>query len=157
MAGIVEKRLAQLGVKIPAAPAPAANYLPWRRSGNIVYIAGQIPKGEDGMLHTGQLGTATCDIPKAQVAAKVCAVNLISQMKTAAGGDLDKVKQILKVEGFVNATHDFGDHAQVLNGCSDFLVEAFGKEVGAHARFAVGCSSLPFGVSVEIGATVEVE
>lgn len=153
--GVVEKRLAQLGLHIPRSPAPAANYVPWRRSGNMVFISGQIPKKEDNSMLKGKLG-ADYNLQQGKDAAAVCAVNLISQMREACGGDLDKVKAILRVEGFVNATEDFTDHPQVVNGCSDLLVDVFGMEVGAHTRFAVGCSSLPFGVAVETGAVIEV-
>ncbi|CAE8643529.1 unnamed protein product, partial [Polarella glacialis] len=90
-------------------------------------------------------------------AARLCGLHLVGQMKAAAGGNLDKVRRIVKVEAFVNATETFTEHPQVVNGCSDVLVEIFGTEVGAHSRFAVGCSSLPLGVSVEIGAVVEIE
>merc|ERR1712050_28542 len=92
-----------------------------------------------------------------KIAARVCGVNLISQMREACGGDLDKVKAVLKVEAFVNATPEFTDHPQIVNGCSDLLVEVFGPKVGPHSRFAVGCSSLPLGVAVEVGATIEIE
>eukprot|EP00929_Paragymnodinium_shiwhaense_P030520 TRINITY_DN17286_c0_g3_i1.p1 TRINITY_DN17286_c0_g3~~TRINITY_DN17286_c0_g3_i1.p1 ORF type:complete len:169 (+),score=31.78 TRINITY_DN17286_c0_g3_i1:62-568(+) len=154
-AAVIEKRLAQLGVRIPVAPAAAGNYLPYRRSGTTVYIAGQLPKAEDGTMAKGRLGDS-CDIKAGQEAARLCAINIVSQMKAACNGDLDKVTGILKVEGFVSCTPDFAEHPQVINGCSDFLVEVFGREIGAHARFAVGCSSLPLGVPVEIGATVEI-
>eukprot|EP00440_Ansanella_granifera_P050111 gb/GFBE01054312.1/.p1 GENE.gb/GFBE01054312.1/~~gb/GFBE01054312.1/.p1 ORF type:complete len:164 (+),score=39.61 gb/GFBE01054312.1/:1-492(+) len=152
----VEKRLTELGLKVPAAAAPAANYLPWVRSGNLVYISGQIPKQEDNSLLTGQLGR-NYSLEQGQAAARLCGLHLVGQMKAACNGDLDKVKRILKVEAFVSSTEDFVDHPKVVNGCSDLLVEIFGKEVGAHSRFAVGCSSLPLGVAVEIGGLVELE
>mmetsp|Transcript_145448 Transcript_145448/g.362702 ORF Transcript_145448/g.362702 Transcript_145448/m.362702 type:complete len:159 (+) Transcript_145448:97-573(+) len=155
MAGVIERRLAQLGLRIPKSPAPAANYVPWKRVGNQVFISGQIPKAEDNSLLTGQLG-AGYSIEEGQTAARLCAVNLISQMREACGGDLDKVKAVVKVEAFVNSTADFTNHPQVVNGCSDLLVEVFGQEIGAHSRFAVGCSSLPLGVAVETGAVIEV-
>eukprot|EP00927_Polykrikos_kofoidii_P057473 TRINITY_DN51613_c0_g1_i1.p1 TRINITY_DN51613_c0_g1~~TRINITY_DN51613_c0_g1_i1.p1 ORF type:complete len:182 (-),score=24.76 TRINITY_DN51613_c0_g1_i1:147-623(-) len=155
MAGLVEKRLIEIGLRIPKSVIPAANYLPWRRSGRTVFIAGQIPKGEDNTLMKGKLGT-TYTMEQAQASARLCGVNLISQMRSACGGDLDKVTQILKIEGFVNCTEDFENHSLVVNGCSDLLVEVFGPEIGAHSRLAVGCSSLPFGVPVEIGAIVEI-
>mmetsp|Transcript_70907 Transcript_70907/g.178762 ORF Transcript_70907/g.178762 Transcript_70907/m.178762 type:complete len:167 (+) Transcript_70907:80-580(+) len=157
--GVVEKRLAELGLSIPKASAPAANYVPFTRSGNTVFISGQIPKCEDNSLLKGKLGSDGADkysIEEGQAAARCCGVNLIAQMREACGGNLDKVKKILKVEAFVNSTPDFTDHPKVVNGCSDLLVEVFGAEVGAHARFAVGCSSLPLGVAVEVGATVEI-
>mmetsp|Transcript_5545 Transcript_5545/g.7847 ORF Transcript_5545/g.7847 Transcript_5545/m.7847 type:complete len:161 (+) Transcript_5545:86-568(+) len=154
--GIVEKRLAQIGLAIPRSPAPAANYVPFRKSGKQVFISGQIPKNANGDLVMGKLG-ANYSVEQGQEAAKLCAVALISQMKEACNGDLDKVKAVLKVEGFVNCTDEFTDHPKVINGASDLLVDVFGSEVGAHSRFAVGCSSLPLGVAVEVGAVVEIE
>jgi len=135
---------------------PVASYLPFKKSGTTVYISGQIPKGEDNSLLTGKLG-AGYSIDEGRAAARLCAINLIAQMRAACDGDLDKVKQILQVQGFVNCSPDFTDHPQVINGCSDLLVEVFGKDVGSHSRFAVGNSSLPLGVAVEIGAVIEVE
>eukprot|EP00930_Biecheleria_cincta_P009163 TRINITY_DN110846_c0_g1_i1.p1 TRINITY_DN110846_c0_g1~~TRINITY_DN110846_c0_g1_i1.p1 ORF type:complete len:164 (-),score=36.65 TRINITY_DN110846_c0_g1_i1:3-494(-) len=156
LASAVDKRAAELGLKIPAAAAPAANYLPWVRSGNLVYISGQIPKTEQNELLKGKLGQG-CSLDEGKAAARLCCLHLVGQMKVACGGDLDKVKKIVRVEGFVNSSDDFGDHPAIINGCSDLLVDIFGAEVGAHSRFAVGCNSLPFGVAVEIGAIVEVE
>eukprot|EP00928_Gymnodinium_smaydae_P093866 TRINITY_DN7820_c0_g1_i1.p1 TRINITY_DN7820_c0_g1~~TRINITY_DN7820_c0_g1_i1.p1 ORF type:complete len:160 (-),score=38.54 TRINITY_DN7820_c0_g1_i1:206-685(-) len=154
MAGIVERRLSKIGLTLPKASAPAANYVPWRRSGNIVFIAGQIPRDGDKLL-IGRLGEANYSLDEGKAAARLCGVHLVAQMKDACGGDLNKVKQVLKVEAFVNCTDDFKEHPQVVNGCSDLLADVFGKDVGAHSRFAVGSNSLPFGVSVEIGAMVE--
>mmetsp|Transcript_27584 Transcript_27584/g.62781 ORF Transcript_27584/g.62781 Transcript_27584/m.62781 type:complete len:160 (-) Transcript_27584:95-574(-) len=155
MPGAVEKRLAQLGLTIPKAVAPAANYVPWKRVGSLVFISGQIPKTEDNKLLTGKLG-ADYSLEEGKAAARLVGINLVSQMREACGGDLDKVKQVVKVEGFVNSTQEFVDHPQIVNGVSDLLAEVFGQEVGAHSRFAVGCSSLPLGVAVEAGAVVEV-
>merc|ERR1719387_187507 len=157
MAAAIEARLVKLGLKIPTAAAPAANYVPWRRTGNLVFIAGQIPKLEDGSLMKGMLGSPQYSLDEGVKAAQLCGLNLIAQMKAACQGDLGKIKQIVKVEGFVASTPDFVDHPKVLNGCSDLMCEVFGQEIGQHARFAVGCSSLPLGVSVEIGAIVETE
>merc|ERR550537_1094156 len=92
-----------------------------------------------------------------KAAARVCALNILSQLKAACDGDLDRVARILRIEGFVNATPEFTDHPAVINGASDLMVEVFGKEVGAHSRFAVGCSSLPLGVAVEVGCIVEIK
>mmetsp|Transcript_3416 Transcript_3416/g.9795 ORF Transcript_3416/g.9795 Transcript_3416/m.9795 type:complete len:160 (+) Transcript_3416:83-562(+) len=154
MSGVVEKRLAELGVVVPKAVAPAANYVPFRRSGNTVYVSGQIPKCEDGTLLTGKLG-ANYSLEEGQKAAKQCALNIVGQVKEACEGDLDRVQAVVQVQAFVNCTDDFTQHPQVVNGASDFLVAVFGSEVGAHSRFAVGCSSLPLGVAVEVGAVVE--
>ncbi|CAK0894348.1 unnamed protein product [Prorocentrum cordatum] len=156
MATAVEQRIAELGLSIPKPVAPVGSYLPWKKAGTIVYISGQIPRGEDNSLLTGTLG-AGYSIDEGKAAARLCAINLIAQMKSACDGDLGKVKQILQVQGFVNSSPDFTDHPQVINGCSELLVEVFGKEVGSHSRFAVGNTSLPLGVAVEIGAVIEVE
>ena len=153
--GKVEQRILEMGLQVPEAAAPAANYLPFVRSGKLLFISGQIPKMPDNSLLKGQLGSSY-SVEEGKAAARLCGMHLIGQMK-AACGDLDKVKRVVKVEGFVSSTAEFVDHPQVVNGCSDLLVEIFGKEVGAHSRFAVGCSSLPLGVAVEIGGVVELE
>eukprot|EP00913_Durusdinium_trenchii_P020803 g19543.t1 len=145
--GRVEQRLMELGLAVPEAAAPAANYVPSVRSGNLLFISGQIPKQPDNSLLKGQLG-ASYSLEEGKAAARLCGLHLVGQMK-AACGDLDKVKRVVKVEGFVSCTPDFVDHPQVVNGCSDLLVEIFGTEVGAHSRFAVGCSSLPLGSALE--------
>mmetsp|Transcript_24380 Transcript_24380/g.56187 ORF Transcript_24380/g.56187 Transcript_24380/m.56187 type:complete len:157 (+) Transcript_24380:84-554(+) len=145
------------GLVLPKSSAPVANYVPWRKSGNLVFISGQIPKAEDGSIMCGKVGSASCALDEAKAAARVVAVNLLAQMADACGGDLDKVKAVLKVEGFVNCTEDFKDHPQVINGISDMLVEIFGPEIGAHSRTAVGSSSLPLGASVEASAIIEVQ
>jgi len=148
MAGKFEARLAALGADIHDAPAPAANYVPFVISGDLVYISGQISKAGDGTMITGKLGD-NMSIEEGQAAAKACALNLIAQLKAACDGDLDRLVKVVKLGGFVNCTDDFIDHPAVINGASDFIGEAFG-ETGAHARAAVGCASLPLGVAVEI-------
>lgn len=153
--GLVEERLAKLGIEIKKPMAPVANYVPWRKSGNVVYISGQIPKDGD-LIHKGQVG-GNVSVEAASEAARLCGLNLVAQMREACNGNLDRVTQILQVQGFVASTPDFSGHPQVINGVSDFLVEVFGKEVGAHSRFAVGCSSLPLGVPVEVGAVIEID
>eukprot|EP00930_Biecheleria_cincta_P094276 TRINITY_DN85225_c0_g1_i1.p1 TRINITY_DN85225_c0_g1~~TRINITY_DN85225_c0_g1_i1.p1 ORF type:complete len:179 (+),score=31.67 TRINITY_DN85225_c0_g1_i1:31-537(+) len=155
MANAVEKKIAELGLTIPEAVPPVASYVPWRRAGSTVYISGQIPKHASGM-HTGKLG-ADLKVEDGQEAARTCAMNIIAQVKAACDGDLSKVQAVLRLEGFVNSTPDFVDHPKVINGASDLICEVFGKEVGSHSRFAVGCNSLPLGVSVEIGAVVELQ
>ena len=136
-----------MGQTVPDAPAPAANYVPYVIVGDMVYVSGQIAKGDDGLI-IGKLGD-DMDVAGGQAAAQVCALNLIAQLKAACGGDLDRLKRVVKLGGFVNSTPDFTDHPAVINGASDFVGEVFG-EAGAHARAAVGCSSLPFGVAVEV-------
>lgn len=151
---VVEKRLEKLGLNIPKPAVPVANYVAWRQSGNVVYISGQIPKDGE-KLHRGIVG-ADASTEDAVAAARLCGLNLIAQMREACDGNLDRVKKILQVQGFVSCTPDFTAHPQVINGVSDLLVEVFGKEVGTHSRFAVGSSSLPLGVPVEVGAIIEI-
>ena len=153
MTGIYEARLNKMGLNVPNAPAPAANYVPYVVVDNIVYVSGQIAKGDEGLI-VGKLG-ADMDVATGQEAAKVCALNLIAQLKVACDGDLDRLKRVVKLGGFVNSTLEFTDHPAVINGASDFIGEVFG-EVGAHARAAVGCSSLPFGVAVEIEGVFQI-
>lgn len=148
MAGRFEAHLAELGETIPAAPAPAANYVPYVISGDLVFISGQISKDGAGNMITGKLGE-NMSVEAGQAAAKVCALNLIAQLKSACGGDLDRLTRVVKLGGFVNCTPDFTDHPSVINGASDFIGAVFG-DAGTHARAAVGCSSLPLGVAVEI-------
>lgn len=148
-----EARLAELGVTLPEAPAPAANYVPWVRTGDLVFVSGQIPI-KDGGFVVGKLGDGM-EVEAGAAAAKLCAIALLAQVKAACGGDLDKLKRVVKLTGFVNSTGDFGDQPKVVNGASDFLVEALG-EVGRHTRSAVSAASLPFGVAVEIEGIFEV-
>lgn len=147
MPGQFETRLAEMGVTLPDAPAPAANYVPWAISGDLVIVSGQISV-ENGQLITGKLG-ADMDVAAGQAAARVCAINLLAQVRAACGGDLDRLDRVIRLGGFVNATPDFTAHPQVVNGASDFMAEALG-EAGRHARAAVGCASLPMGVAVEV-------
>jgi enamine deaminase RidA (YjgF/YER057c/UK114 family) len=153
MTGVYEARLNKMGLNVPNAPAPAANYVPYVVVDNMVYVSGQIAKGDEGLI-VGKLG-ADMDVATGQEAAKVCALNLIAQLKVACDGDLDRLKRVVKLGGFVNSTLEFTDHPAVINGASDFIGEVFG-EVGAHARAAVGCSSLPFGVAVEIEGVFQI-
>ena len=147
MAGKYEARLAELGETLPEAPAPAANYVPFVISGDLVFVSGQISKDASGLI-CGKLGD-TMDVSQGQAAAKVCALNLLAQLKQACGGDLDRLKRVVKLGGFVNCTPDFTDQPAVINGASDLIAEVFG-DIGTHARAAVGCPSLPLGVAVEI-------
>ena len=148
MAGQIETGLNELGIELPEAPAPAANYVPYVVVGDMVYISGQISKDAGGLI-CGKLGDTT-SVEDGAAAARVCALNLIAQLRAACGGDLDRVVKIVKLGGFVNATGDFTDHPVVINGASDLMAEVFGDDKGAHARAAVGCVSLPFGVAVEV-------
>ena len=147
----IEARLAELGITLPAPVAPIANYVPFVRSGNLLHISGQVSLGPDGGI-TGVVG-AEIDLATAQRAARLCGVNLVAQIKAAAG-DLDTVTRIVKLGGFVQAGPDFFDIPAVVNGCSDLMVEVFG-EAGRHARSAVGVYRLPRNFAVEVDAVVE--
>jgi enamine deaminase RidA (YjgF/YER057c/UK114 family) len=149
----IEARLAELGVTLPAAPAPAANYVPWVKTGDLVHVSGQISNGPDGWIK-GKLG-ADMDIPAGAAAARSCAISLLAQVKAACHGDLDRLVRVVKLTAFVNSTPDFGDQPKVVNGASDFLVEVLG-DAGRHARSAVGAATLPFGVAVEIEGIFQV-
>jgi len=150
----IETRLTALGVTLPDAQPPAANYVPFVQVGNQVYISGQISRDPSGGLIIGKLG-ATMDTAQGAQAAKTCAIALLAQLKAACGGDLGRVVRAVKLVGFVNSTPDFVDQPKVINGASDFLVAAMG-ESGRHARSAVSAVALPLGVAVEIEAIFEV-
>lgn len=145
----IEAKLAMLGVTLPDAPAPAANYVPFVVDGNTVYVSGQISANSDGLI-TGKLGS---DLTPEQgaAAAKFCAISLLAQLKAACDGDIDRLDRVVKLVGFVNSTPDFTDQPKVINGASDFMVEVLGDQ-GRHARSAVSAASLPLGVAVEIEA-----
>ncbi|MET0336314.1 MAG: RidA family protein [Caulobacter sp.] len=150
----VEQRLAALGVTLPEPGAPIANYVPFVRSGNLVHISGQVSRDGTGGI-TGVVGEDV-DLATAQKAARLCGINLLAQMKAAAGGDLDRVVRVVKLGGFVQAGPSFFDIPQVVNGCSDLMVEALG-DVGRHARSAVGVYRLPLNFAVEVDAVVEIK
>lgn len=150
----ITARLAELGITLPDAPAPAANYVPFVQSGNMVFVSGQLPTGPDGNV-IGKLGD-TMSAEEGATAAKYCAISLLAQLKAACGGDIERLVRVVKLTGFVNSTSDFGDQPKVINGASDFLVEALGDK-GRHSRSAVSAASLPFGVAVEIEGIFEIE
>ena len=147
----IDARLAELGLTLPDAPAPAANYVPFVKTGNQVYVSGQLPAGPDGLV-TGKLG-AELDADAGAEAAKYCALALLSQARKAADGDLSRVR-LVKLVGFVNSTADYPDQPKVINGASDLMVAVLGEN-GRHARSAVSAASLPFGVAVEIEGIFE--
>ncbi|CCW68249.1 unnamed protein product [Phytomonas sp. Hart1] len=153
MHGRVEGKLSKLGIKLPTPAASVANYLPFVISGGQVHFSGQLPKGEDTNLVVGQLG-AGLSLEEGQKAARLCGINLVSQIK-ASLGDLDRVKKVVKINCFVNSSSEFTGQPAVANGCSDVLVDIFGEEVGKHARCAVGVAQLPLGAAVEVDAIVE--
>ena len=154
MSGNFESKLAELGVTLSAAPAPAANYVPSVQVGDILYVSGQISQNADGLI-TGKVG-ADMDVAAGAAAAQPCAISLLSQVKAACGGDLDRLVRVVKLTGFVNSTPDFTDQPKVINGCSDFLVEALG-DAGRHARSAVSAGALPLNVAVEIEGIFQIK
>lgn len=149
-----EDKIASMGLELPSAPAPAANYVPFVISGNTVYVSGQISRDGDRMI-TGKLGD-DLTVEHGAEAAKFCALALLAQVKAACGGDLGRLSRVVKLTGFVNSTADFTDQPQVINGASDFLVAVLG-EAGRHARSAVSAASLPLGVAVEIEGIFEID
>lgn len=154
MAQTIENRLADLGVMLPAAAAPAANYVPFMRSGNLLLTAGQLPFKDGKLSSTGLLGRDV-DVEAGKEAAKYCAINILAQAK-AALGDLEKIRRVVKITVFVASTPDFVEQHLVANGASDFLVAALGEH-GKHARSAVGTAALPLDAPVEIEAIIEFE
>ncbi len=152
--GKYETRLAELGIILPTAAAPAANYVPSVRSGRLLFISGQLPFKDGKLAYLGRLGKEL-SIEDGYQAARLCAINLIAQIQAAAS-TVDRVARIVRLGGFVACTPDFTDQPKVINGASDLLVEVFG-EAGRHARAAVGSPSLPLGVPVEVDAVVELD
>jgi enamine deaminase RidA (YjgF/YER057c/UK114 family) len=153
MTNSIEAKLTELGLSLPSAPAPAANYVPFVQVGNLVHVSGQISNGPDGLI-TGKLGV-DLTVEQGVAAARTCALSLLAQAKAATGGDLSKVKRVVKLVGFVNSSTDFVDQPTVINGASDLMVAVMGA-AGRHARSAVSAASLPMGVAVEIEAIFEV-
>ncbi|MEL7128968.1 MAG: RidA family protein [Pseudomonadota bacterium] len=147
-----EARLSELGIELPAPMKAVANYVPFVLSGNMLFVSGQVSAGPDGRVN-GRLGQ-TMDLAAGQAAARLCGINLITQCKSALG-DLSRVSRVVKLGGFVNAHPDFVEIPQVINGCSDLMVEVFG-DAGRHARSAVACPVLPLGVAVEVDGVFEV-
>lgn len=153
----IETRLAELGVTLPdvgAAPKAAGNYLPYVIAGNMVYVSGQISQDANGPVK-GVVG-ADFTLEQGAEAAKLCAISLLTQLKIACDGDMDRVVRVVKLTGFVNSTPDFVDQPKVINGASDFFVAAMG-DAGRHARAAVSAASLPLGVAVEIEAIFQIK
>jgi enamine deaminase RidA (YjgF/YER057c/UK114 family) len=152
-----EQRLQELGVSLPSPAKPVANYVGWVQTGNLVFVAGQVPLRDGKISVTGQMGDEGNEIAleTAVAEARQCAINIVAQVKDACGGDLSRVKRIVKLTGFVACAPGFKDQPKVVNGASDFMVEVFG-DAGRHARAAVGVASLPSNVVVEVDAIVEV-
>jgi enamine deaminase RidA (YjgF/YER057c/UK114 family) len=154
MSETIEKRLSDMGITLPAAAAPAANYVPYVRTGNLLFPSGQLPIKDGKLTFTGLLGRDV-DTATGKEAAKYCAINILAQAK-AALGDLEKIRRLVKINIYVASTPDFTEQHLVGNGASDFLAEVLGER-GKHARVAVGMASLPLNASVEIESIFEVE
>ena len=152
MVDTIEARLAAEGIILPAAAAPAANYVPFMRSGNLLFTSGQLPLSDGKLVATGLLGR-DLDTAAGKLAARACAINILAQVK-AATGDLEKIARIVKITVFVASTPDFTEQHLVANGASDLLATVLGER-GRHARAAVGTASLPLGAPVEVEAIVE--
>ncbi|HEY4273852.1 MAG TPA: RidA family protein [Rhizomicrobium sp.] len=149
-----EARLKELGIELPSPPAPVASYVPYVVTGNLVFISGQVTLAADGLKYVGKVG-ADISLDDGKAAARLCAINLLAQLKAACGGDLDRVRRCVKLGVFVNATPDFTQHPEVGNGASDLIVQVLG-DAGKHARAATGAGSLPRGVAVEVDGTFEI-
>ena len=150
----IDKKLQDLGITIPDAPMPAANYIPYVITGKLVFISGQVPFENGEIKHTGKVGK-DIDVDQAKLIAKTCALNVISVLKNALNGDLSQVKKCVKLGIFVSCTNDFNQQPEVANGASDLMVAVFGDQ-GKHARFAVGSNSLPKNVPVEVDGIFEI-
>lgn len=151
----IAERLHSLGYALPEAPAPAANYVPFTLAGRILTISGQVSRAPDGVMHAGQVGD-TVTPEAAKTAAEVAALNVIAQIAAATGGDIGRVRRVLRLGVFVSSTPGFTGQPAVANGASDLMVAVFG-EAGRHARAAVGVAALPGGATVEVEATVEID
>jgi enamine deaminase RidA (YjgF/YER057c/UK114 family) len=154
MSDAIEGRLKELGIVLPQAAAPAANYVPYVISGNLLYLSGQLPMENGKIAVTGHLGK-NVDVAGGQRAAELCAINILAQAKAALGGDLGRIKRLIKLNGFVASTPDFVEQHLVINGASNLLANVLG-EAGKHARAAVGMAALPLNAAVEIDAILEI-
>ena len=154
MPGKIDARLAELGIALPEPAAPAGAYVPYVVTGSLVFVAGQITLENGEIKYKGRLGESL-NVDDGYAAARLCGLNLLAQVRGACAGDLDRVKRVVRLGGFVNSAADFTDQAKVINGASDLMVEVFG-DAGRHARAAVGAPSLPLGVSVEVDGIFEI-
>ena len=144
----IDRRIAQLGIELPNPAPPAGSYVPYVLVGNLLLVAGQLPIWNGALKHDGRIG-AEITLEDGIAAARLCGLNLLAQARVACGGDLDRVRRVIRLAGFVQASPGFTDHPKVLNGASDLMVEVFGQ-AGRHARVAVGAASLPLGAAVEV-------
>jgi enamine deaminase RidA (YjgF/YER057c/UK114 family) len=154
MTGRIEARLKELGITLPEAPAPVASYVPTVATGNLVFVSGQVTAGPKGLEYVGMVGK-DLSVEEGRAAARLCAINVLAQIKAATAGDLDRVKRCVKLTVFVNAVPEFTQHPEVANGASDLMGDVFG-EAGRHARAAVGAGSLPRNVATEVEAIFEI-
>ena len=155
MAGKIETRLAELGITLPAPFAPIANYVPFVIAGRLVVVSGQLPARDGRVAYTGKISQGM-SINDGQDAARLCFINLLAQLRTACGGNLDRVRQVVRLGGFIAAPPDFTAHAQVMNGASDLAVAVFGEN-GRHARTTIGVPSLPADALVEVEGLFEID
>ena len=153
MPATLAERLQRAGIELPTPAAAAANYVPFRRSGNLLIVSGQLPMAEGKVRYLGKLG-GEVSLEEGQAAARLCAINILAQAKAACEGDLERIAGCLRLGGFVACTPDFTEHPKVVNGASDLMVDLLG-EAGQHARAAVGVPSLPFDAAVEVEALIE--
>jgi enamine deaminase RidA (YjgF/YER057c/UK114 family) len=154
MAGKYETRLIELSLDVPNAATPVGNYVAYVVTGNLVFVSGQLPLVNGELRYKGKVG-ADVSLEDGQAAARACALNLVAQVRAACGGNLDRVKRVVKLSGFVNSNADFTQQANVINGASDLMVQIFG-EAGKHARAAVSSPTLPLGAAVEVDAVFEI-
>jgi enamine deaminase RidA (YjgF/YER057c/UK114 family) len=154
MAGMIDAKLAELGITVPTPAAPLANYIGFNTVGGLVIVSGQIPLVDGKIAITGKLG-AGVTVEQGQEAARICFINLLAQVKQACGGDLDRVQRVVRLGGFVACAPEFSQHPAVINGASDLAVAVFGDK-GKHARAAVGCPSLPGDAAVEVEGMFEI-
>ena len=150
----IENKLKELNIELPNAPDPVGAYVAFKKIGNLLFISGQLPISKDGEMIKGKIG-AGLDLEDGQRASKLCVINILAQVKKALGGDLNKVKNCIKITGFVNSTDDFKDQPKVINPASETLSTVFGVN-GKHARAAISTNSLPLGAAVEIDAIFEI-
>ena len=155
MSETIASRLAARGIELPAAAAPAANYVPYVQTGNLLFVSGQLPLKDGKLFSTGLLGKEV-DVETGARAAEYCAINILAQAAAALGGDLGKIARVVKLNGFVASTADFTEQHLVVNGASNLIADILG-EPGRHARAAVGVASLPLNAAVEIDAVIEVK
>tara|TARA_B000000460_G_scaffold221362_1_gene173409 strand:+ start:10 stop:486 length:477 start_codon:yes stop_codon:yes gene_type:complete len=151
---VVSEKLKQLNIKLPKAPDPVGAYVAFKKIGNLLYISGQLPIGPDGKITKGKIGK-NLSLEDGQKASKLCVINILAQASKAMNGDLDKIKNCIKITGFVNSTDDFFDQPKVINPASETLSSVF-EDKGKHTRAAISTNSLPLGAAVEIDAIFEI-